>query len=435
MTMPQHSSVENDLLARARKVLPQGSLGNVHLPDEYDFVVSRGLGSKIWDSSGNEYIDYLLGSGPMILGHAHPSVNKASMDALKEGTTFFTQNRYAIELAEEIVKAVPCAEQVRFTTSGSEATFQALRIARAKSGKDKVLKFEGGYHGINDYASISVTPDNPLPFPVPKKSIAGIPQAVVDTVLIAPFNDIETTVSVIEEHAKDLAAVIVEPVQRLLEPRDGFLHALSDACKRNGVILIFDEVVTGFRLAYGGAQEFYGVTPDLATLGKVVGGGMPLAAVAGSAELMSVYDSTIASSEEYVHQGGTLNGNPLACAAGLASLKELNKPSVYETYHSRGRKLKQGLQRILDASGVSGFVSGSDVFFDIFFTDQPIFDYRSTLSSDKRLNGVFDRALMHHGVFKNAGKVYVGTCHTENDVNVTLEAFTHAISAVENALG
>lgn len=433
MTKPHHSPAENDLLVRAKKVLPQGSLGNVHLPDEYNFVVSKGLGSKIWDESGNEYIDYLLGSGPMMLGHAHPSVTTASMKALGEGTTFFTQNRYAIELAEEIVKAVPCAEQVRFTTSGSEATFQALRVARAKSGKDKILKFEGGYHGINDYASISVTPENPQPFPAPSKSIAGIPQAVVDTVVIAPFNDIETTVALIEQYSKDLAAVIVEPVQRLLEPQPGFLKALRDACSENSVILIFDEVVTGFRLAYGGAQEFYGVTPDLATVGKVVGGGMPLAAVVGSSELMSVYDSTIANSEEYVHQGGTLNGNPLACAAGLASLKELSKPGVYETYHSRGRSLKEGLQKIIDANEIPGFVSGSDVFFDIFFTDQPITDYRSTLSADKRLNGVFDRTLLDYGVFKNAGKVYVGVCHSESDVANTLEAFKHAVLAVKNA--
>ena len=289
--MPKQNRTKEELtlLTRAAQALPGGSLGNFQLDEEYAFVVRKGHGSRIWDVSGNEYVDYLLGSGPAVLGHAHPAVVSAVQEALAKGSTFFTQNEYAIGLAEEIIAAVPCAEKVRFTTSGTDATFQCLRLARAYRKRDKVLKFEGGYHGTHDYAMMSTWPSGNNAFPIPEPNSAGIPKVIQETVIIAPFNDLEKASEIIRHHHEELAAVILEPLQRTLEPAPGFLAGIRKITHEYEIPLIFDEVVTGFRLAYGGAQEYYGVKPDLAALGKIVGGGLPLGAVVGSKELMDVY--------------------------------------------------------------------------------------------------------------------------------------------------
>ncbi len=423
---------ERDLLARAARAMPGGSLGNMRLATDAAFIVRDGAGSRIWDVSGNEYIDYALSSGPMILGHAHPKVVEAVEEAVRKGSTFFVENAYAVELAERIVEAVPCAEQVRFTTSGTDATFQCLRLARAFRKRDKILKFEGGFHGTHDYAAMSVRPSGTTPFPVPEPSAAGIPQAVQDTVLVAPYNDIETTAALIEKHHDELAAVIVEPVQRTIAPKDGFLAGLRQVTARFGIPLVFDEVVTGFRLAYGGAQEAYGVTPDLAAIGKIVGGGFPLAAVVGRRELLEPYDAAAVPPEGFVPQSGTLNGNPVAAAAGLATLAELRKPGRYEAYHATGAHLRTTLQRLFDEAEIPAFVSGVDVTFDVYFTDRPVVDYRSTLG-DTTLKRVFDRALLEHGVLKTPEKFYVGMCHDETDVEQTIAAFEAAVAAVREA--
>src|SRR5215510_7794037 len=281
---------ERRLLDLAAQRLPGGALGSARLPDELAFVVKRGRGSKIWDVSGREYIDYLLGSGPMILGHAHPSVVAAVRDQLENGTTYFMVNEPIIMLADELCRAVPCAEQVRFTSTGTEATFFALRAARAWRKREKIMKFEGGYHGSHDYALMSSSPKSPKAFPAATADSGGIPHVLEGEVLIAPYNDLPTVEALLAVHADSLAAVIVEPLQRVIPPREGFLAGLRRLTQRYGIPLIFDEVVTGFRFAYGGAQEVYGVTPDLASYGKIVGGGFPLAAVAGRADIMSGFD-------------------------------------------------------------------------------------------------------------------------------------------------
>ena len=272
------SERERHLVERAHAVLPGGSLGNL----SYDIVIERGEGSRIWDSSGNEYIDYLLGSGPMIVGHSHPEVVEAVREQLSKGVTFFGQNEAAILLAEEIVDAVPCAEKVRFSSTGSEATLYAMRAARAYRRRDKILKFEGGFHGMNDYALMSMGPSEPAEFPAPVPDSAGIPRSVQDEVLIAPFNDLETTRRIVEQHHDEIGGVIAEPFQRLIPPQPGFLQGLREMTEEFGIPLIFDETVTGFRFAYGGAQEFYGVTPDLCTLGKAVSGGFPAYRLGGT---------------------------------------------------------------------------------------------------------------------------------------------------------
>ena len=424
---------EKTLLERAERVLPGGTLGNVRLDDEYAFIVREGHGSHIRDVSGNSYIDYLLGSGPMVLGHAHPKVISAVEAAVSKGTTFFTQNEYAIALAEQVVEALPCAEQVRFVSSGTEATYNALKIARAFRKRDKILKFEGGFHGMNDYSLMSLTPSGKLKFPIPEPSSAGIPEVIQNTVLVAPYNDLETVSDLLDRYHDDLAAVIVEPVQRVVEPLPGFLKGLRELTEKYFIPLIFDEVVTGFRMAYGGAQEYYGVIPDLSAIGKIVGGGFPLAGVAGKRELMEAYNAQVVSSEDFVPQIGTLNGNPIAAAAGLATLEVLRTPKIYESYHARAAHLRGTLQRLLDEAEIPAIVSGVDVMFDVYFTDKPIVDYRSTLV-DKTLNRIFDKALLENGVFKSPGKFYVGICHDDEDVARTIDVFKMGIQAVQDAL-
>jgi glutamate-1-semialdehyde 2,1-aminomutase len=423
---------ERQILGRAATVLPGGTLGNVRLPDDYAFIVREGRGSHIWDISGNEYIDYLLGSGPMVVGHAHTKVIAAAEEAMRKGSTFFTQNSYAIELAERIVEAVPCADQVRYTSTGTEATSYALRVARAFTRRDKILKFEGGFHGMHDYSLMSLSPTGTLPFPAPEPSSAGIPKAVQDTVLVAPFNDIETTTDIIQKNHNDLAAVIVEPVQRILAPRPGFLEGLREVTSRYDIPLIFDEVVTGFRMAYGGAQQYYGVTPDLTAIGKIVGGGFPLAAVVGRKELMDVYDAAAVGTGDFLPQVGTLNGNPVAAAAGLATLEIMRAPGLYEAYWEKGGRLRNGLQQMLDEAEIPATVSGIDLMFDIYFTEAPITGFRSTMRADKSKNKIFDETLMEHGVFKPSGKVYVGVCHSEEDVQKTLAAFQAGVNALRD---
>ena len=424
LSLSSRSPEEQDLVERAFRALPAGTLGNVTMPFYQAFVVKEARGSRIYDHSGREYIDYLLGSGPLVLGHAHPAVNQAVKDALDRGSTYFLTSGPAIELAEEIVRAVPCAEQVRFTVTGTDATFQCLRIARAYRRREKVLKFEGGFHGGHDYSMVSLAPRPGQlgEFPRGVPSSAGIPKAVAETVLVAPFNDASAATAIIDQHADELAAVIVEPFQRTLAPVEGFLQALREATTRHGVPLIFDEVVTGFRLAYGGAQEYYGVVPDLAALGKIIGGGFPLGAVAGRADFMRHYDASAVAPEDFVPQTSTLAGNPIACVAGLATLAELRKPRQYQRLHDTGRALIAGLHDALAAAEVPHQFGGEPVCVEVYFTAEPVRDYRDTLKADTTLAARFARGLLERGVLKGGQKFYVSLAHTEEDVATTVQA-------------
>ena len=432
--MKPRSPEETALVQRAYAALPGGTLGNVVQSQESAFLIREARGSKLYDFSGNEFIDYLMGSGPLVLGHSHPAVTEAVRWVLDQGSTYFHTNWPAVELAEEIIKAVPCADQVRFTTSGTDATYQCIRLARAHTKRAKVLKFEGGFHGMHDYSLVSLAPrpEQLQDYPAGSPTSAGIPQAVLDSMLVAPFNDLERTADLLRAHHQEVAAVIVEPFQRILTPTPGFLQGLRELTSQYGIVLIFDEVVTGFRLAYGGAQEYYGVTPDIAAIGKIVGGGFPLAGVVGRRELMEHYDAKAVAPEDFVPQTGTLSGNPVAAAAGLATLEALRESGVYEAYHARAARLRSTLQRLFDEAEVPAVVSGVDMMFDVYFTDQPIVDYRSTLV-DKTLNRVFDNTLLEHGVFKPSGKTYVGVCHTDADIDRTIEAFKAGVAAVREA--
>ena len=417
------SAEEKALLERARKRLPGAQLGNITSAFEDGFIVKEGRGSKLYDFSGNEYIDYLMGSGPMILGHAHPAVLDAVREWLDKGSTYFITSAPAIELAEEVCRAVPCAEKVRFTTSGTDATFQCLRAARAFSKRDKILKFEGGYHGTHDYALMSMAPSRLLDFPQPLPGSAGIPSAIQETVLIAPFNNLDATERIISENRDQLGAVIVEPLQRIIPPAPGFLEGLREVTARYDIPLIFDEVVTGFRLAYGGAQEWYGVQPDLAAIGKVMGGGYPLAAVCGRADIMRHYDASESQGEEFIPQIGTLNGNPIAAVAGLATLAELRKPGTYEQLRAVGHRLRTALEEALRQAEVPAQVIGDDTIFDVYFTDQDISDYRSTLSASGETMQRFNRLLLGSGIVKGVQKFYMSLAHTEEDIQATIHAY------------
>ncbi|MCC6717862.1 MAG: aminotransferase class III-fold pyridoxal phosphate-dependent enzyme [Acetobacteraceae bacterium] len=414
------------LIEAARRVMPGGTFGN--LPAET--MIRDGRAGRVWDEEGREYVDFLLGSGPMFIGHAHPEVTEAVQAQIPLGTTYFANNRHGIKLAEEIVAAMACAEQVRFVCTGTEADLYAMRVARAFRRKDKILKFEGGYHGMSDFSLMSLAPKRPGNFPYPVPDSAGIPRAIQDTMLIAPFNDLATVESLIREHKDDLAGVIVEPFQRLIPPAPGFLQGLRRITAEHGIPLIFDEVVTGFRFAYGGAQEYYGVTPDLCTLGKIMGGGFALAAVAGRADMMAHFDRAMVADEDFLMQVGTLSANPVASVAGLATLEVLKRPGMYEKAFATGRELMGTLSELLRAAGLPAQVIGEPVLFDVVFTGEPIRDYRGTLKGDADMLRRFNAALRQRGVMKGESKYYVSVAHTDADVKHTVEAWKGAIAEI-----
>jgi glutamate-1-semialdehyde 2,1-aminomutase len=414
---------ELGLIATAKRVLPGGTFGNFAA----DVVIREGSGGRVWDESGNQYVDFLLGSGPMLVGHGHPEVTAAVQAQLPLGTTYFANNRHGIALAEAIVAAVACAEQVRFVTSGTEADLYAMRVARAFRKRDKILKFEGGYHGMSDYALISLAPKQPGNFPQGVPDSAGIPHSVREEMLVAPFNDIETVASLIREHRDELAGIIIEPFQRLIPPAPGFLQALRKITAEHGIPLIFDEVVTGFRFAYGGAQEYYGVTPDLCTLGKVIGGGFPLAALAGRADMMAHFDKSLVGDDGFLMQVGTLSGNPVAAVAGLATLDVLKRPGAYERIFATGRELKGALSEMLKRAGLPAQVIGEPPLFDVVFSSEEIRDYRGTLRGDAELLAQFNKLLRERGIMKGESKYYVSLAHTADDIRHTCEAWASAI--------
>jgi glutamate-1-semialdehyde 2,1-aminomutase len=423
MATQTHTEAEHELIEAAKRVLPAASFGNM----AGDVVIREGRGGRVWDESGNEYVDFLLGSGPMLVGHANPEVTAAVQEQVVHGTTFFANNRQGIALAEAIVDAVPCAEKVRFVSSGSEADAYAMRLARAFRKRDKILKFEGGYHGMSDYSLMSLAPKRPGNFPRALPDSAGIPQSVRDEMLIAPFNDVETVASLIREHKNELAGVIVEPFQRIIPPAPGFLQALRKLTAEHGIPLIFDEVVTGFRLAYGGAQEYYGVTPDICTLGKVIGGGFPLAAIAGRDDIMSHFDRAVVGDEGFLVQIGTLSGNPVASAAGLASMAILKRPDAYERIFATGRELMGTLSELLKRAGIPAVVTGEPPLFDVVFASGDMRNYRDVLRGDAEMMRQLNRLLRERGILKGESKYYISLAHDAADIRHARDAWESAI--------
>ena len=418
-----------DYVGRAQRALPGGRLTSFPITNEMMLVASEGKGSRIIDVQGREYLDLTSGGGPLVLGHAHPAVVEAVQAQAAKGSAFVGLHDRAIELAEKLIQVIPCAESVVLASTGAEATYFALRLARAYTKKKKVLKFEGGYHGHHDYAMINVTPpqsNRPL---TPRADSDGIPGEILSLMVIAPYNNTAATCALIEKHAHELAAVIIEPVQRTLPAAPGFLERIRETTTRCGVVLIFDEVVTGFRLAYGGAQEHFGVIPDLATYGKALSDGYPLSAIAGKAEIMELADPARQGVSDYAYTSGTLSGNPLCCAASLAALEELARPAVYDKLNKIGDKFREGLSKILADNGIPAQVSGIGSLFQVFFMSEPLVDYQSHFHADREAFDIFTRKMFAKGIYMSRGtKCYVSTAHTERD----LDEFLSAAEAVCN---
>lgn len=426
--MPTHQ----ELLSTAYHYLG-GSLGGLlTFPRDKSFVIDYGRGGKFYDMDGKEYLDFVLASGPLILGHAHPAIVQAVQERIVKGTTFYALNAEAIQLAETLVKAIGCAERVKFATTGTEATHFALRLARAYTGREKILKFEGAFHGHHDHSIMSYAPEAPfVDFPQAVPYCAGIPTYVQDTVLIGQYNDIETTGAIIEEHHQDLAAVILEPYQRVIPPKPGFLESLRRITREFGIVLIFDEIVTGFRYMYGGAQDYYGVIPDLATFGKIIGGGFPLSAICGPAEIIALADAGRPKEQNYVYVSGTMNGNPVSAAASLATLKVLRQDGVYPVLHAKGEKMRSGLRAILNSLGIPAQVYGVGPWFDIIFSDQPVENYRDYLASDTKKLADLRFELLKRGIFAWVLN-FICTEHTDQDLDRALNIYEDSLRALHH---
>jgi glutamate-1-semialdehyde 2,1-aminomutase len=420
-----------ELFARALRLIPGGVNSPVRAFKAVGgtpLFIRKAEGARVWDADGKAYIDYVGSWGPMILGHAYPPVVEAVQRAVALGTSYGAPCAAEVELAERVVRLVPSIEKVRFVSSGTEATMSALRVARGFTGRRKILKFEGCYHGHADgllVAAGSGVATLGLP------GSPGVPEGTVADTLLAPYNDTSAVDKVVEAHGQDLAAVIVEPVagnMGLVAPREGYLGFLREVTRRCGAILIFDEVMTGFRLAPGGAQQLYGVTPDLTCLGKIIGGGLPVAAYGGRAAIMDAVAPV-----GPVYQAGTLSGNPLAMAAGCAALDGLAQPGVYERLEALTVRLQVGLARAAQAAGILLTVNRMGSMITPFFCRGPVTDYASAKESDTARFGRFFHAMLDRGVYLPPAQfeaAFVSLAHTERDVDQTVHAAAEALKAV-----
>ena len=396
-------------------VLVGGSNSAFALPVK--LCLERGSGSRVWDDEGREYIDFLLASGPLILGHAHPRVCEAVAHQLSTGSAFHVLNRPALELANRLVEIPGCVQMVRFASTGTEATLHAVRLARAYTGRDKVLIFAGSYHGSHDLSIIGHRG-------AARAESGGVPRSTIEDTVVARFNDIDSVEASFAMHGSSLAAVLVEPQQRSLDPLPEFLPHLAQMCRSAGVVLIFDEVLTGFRLAFGGAQEYYGVEPGLVCYGKILGGGFPLSAVGGRREIMRLADPTVASAPNFVHISGTLSGNPVSAVAGLATLAELEEPGVYEHLHQLGKRLRAGLARQLNTHGIAGSAIGSGPIAAVEFSDP------TGPGSGLVLRDAVNRELILRGVLAQLQtRFYISLVHTEAEIDFAVDAFGAALRA------
>lgn len=417
----------------AERALPGGALGTRLNPEGLRMTISTASGSRITDVEGNEWIDYVCGAGALILGHQPPDVIEAvQRQAARTLHQYGSLTDVAIELAVEVVEAIPGAGRMIFTTTGSEATAYAMRIARAATGKTKILKFEGAFHGNHDYAGVGVSPSQPSSYPRGDSFTHGTPEAVRDTVLITPYNDLEGVRLMAHDHADDLAGIIVEPVQRIISPAPGFLEGLRSLCDELGVVLIFDEVVTGFRLAYGGAQEYFGVQADIASYGKIIGGGGPMGAVVGKADLVDLAHPARSGGEGYVYASGTLHGNPLGAAAGLTTLKHLRDPGFYPALAAATGRLADGMRDVLGDSGIPAIVETIGSIWQVLHMGSSPRTYTDFLAADRVANTALDIELMRNGVNVIPGlRRFVSSAHTEDDFDQTLSAFERACRAVK----
>jgi glutamate-1-semialdehyde 2,1-aminomutase len=385
---------------RAVSVMPGGTTRTTTYFDPYPLYLERGQGCHVWDVDGTERLDFLGNYTAMILGHAHPKVVDAIARQAAAGTGFAAANPVEVKLASLLCSRVPSLDAVRFCSTGSEATMFAMRLARAFTGRTKIARIEGGYHGTNDYAEVSTHPDvakaGPAEAPLSVADSIGTPEWALDQIVVLPFNNPDASEAIIRRSANQLAAVILEPIigaGGVIAATHEFLARLRAVTRELGILLIFDEVIS-LRVAPGGAQELYGVTPDLTTLGKIIGGGLPVAAFGGRADVMRLLDPR---RSENLAQGGTYNGNPLGMAAGLATMTELT-PDVYRELNRKGSQVADLLTEVFASHGVKAQVNCAGSLFAIHFTDRPVVDYRSRATSDARITRDFFLGLVNHGV-------------------------------------
>jgi glutamate-1-semialdehyde 2,1-aminomutase len=408
--------------------MPGGVNSPVRAFQPYPFFTERARGSRLFDVDGKEYVDYCLAYGPLILGHAHPVVVEAVRAQLECGSLFGTPTEQEVELAELICKVVPSAEMVRLVSTGGEATMSTIRAARGYTGKKKIIKFEGCYHGAHDYVLVKAG-SGATTFGMPTS--LGVPEETARNTVVVPFNDAEKFEKAVKEHRGDLAAVIVEPVIGnigLVLPKTGFLETLRESTNDYGIVLIFDEVITGFRLALGGAQEYYGVTPDLTTLGKVLGGGFPIAAFAGKEEIMKM----IAPSGK-VYQAGTYSGNPVSVAASLATLKFLRNSGkdFYEKMEKRCEALVAPLKKTISDCGLKVQVNHLASMFQLFFTETPVYDYATVKTSDSAKFMAYHAKLLAKGVFVPPSQFetcFLSIEHSGQDIEYTTQIVANVFS-------
>jgi glutamate-1-semialdehyde 2,1-aminomutase len=417
-------SVSKSLFEKAQHYIPGGVNSPVRAfraVGGSPIFIKSAKGPYVYDEDGNEYIELINSWGPMILGHAHELIQKNVSDAIQNSFSFGAPTRREVEIAELIVSMVPSVEKIRMVNSGTEATMSAIRVARGFTGRDKIIKFEGCYHGHGDSFLIAAgsgaatfgTPDSP-----------GVTRGVANDTLTAPFNDLAAVQILIDNNKNQIAALILEPVvgnMGCVLPAEGFLQGLRDICDKEGIVLIFDEVMTGFRLAKGGVQERFGITPDLTTLGKIIGGGMPVGAYGGKAEIMN-WVSPLGP----VYQAGTLSGNPIAMAAGFAMLTYLNEhPDVYTTLEASGNKLVEGFSSSMKKLGLNYTINHIGSMYTLFFTNEPVTDFPSAKSSELKLFGKYFHAMLDRGIYMGPSQfesMFLSTALTDVHLNRVIAA-------------
>ena len=416
------------LFSRAQQRIPGGVNSPVRAFKSVNMTplfISRAQGSKLYDADGNEFIDFVGSWGPMILGHAHTEVIRKLEETLLKGTSFGAPTEGEILLAEMICEAVPSVEMLRLVNSGSEAAMAVLRVARGYTGRDKIIKFEGCYHGSVDPLLVQAgsgamtlgIPDSP-----------GVPASFVEHTLQAKFNDLDSVIKLVEENSSKIAAVIIEPVagnMGMIPPEHGFLQGLRDLCDREGILLIFDEVMTGFRVDYGGAQALFGVLPDMCIFGKIIGGGLPVGAYGGRQDIML----QVAPAGP-VYQAGTLSGNPLAVAAGLSTLEILRKGNPYPELGQKTSWLSGEFQSAAESAGVPLQTQAMGGMFGFFFSETPVRNYQDALNSDVERFTRFFRSMLNQGIYLAPSafeSLFVSTAHSEKDLERTARAFRKAL--------
>lgn len=418
----------------ANKVIPGGVNSPVRAfraVGDYPIFIESGQGAHVTDIDGNELIDFICSWGPLIFGHNDPVVQEAVMSAVQKGTTFGMPTEIETLMAEKIVELIPSIEKVRMVSSGTEATMSALRLARGYTGRDKIVKCGGCYHGHADHLLIQAG-SGALTFGVP--SSPGVPENIAHETLTATYNDIDSFKALFAEYQNEIAAVIIEPIpgnMGLILPEEGFLEALRELTKENGSLLIFDEVISGFRASLGGAQKRFGIIPDLTCLGKIIGGGLPVGAFGGRADIM---DHLAPVGD--VYQAGTLSGNPLAMKAGYTTLCELQKRNPYADLDARAKKLKEGLAAAADAHGVRATINQVGSLLTVFFTDRPVHTYADAQTSSVDQYRIFFQALLAEGIHLPPSQFecwFISTAHTDADIEKTIQAAEKAFAAVAKA--